>query len=79
MPRLRETPEQEKNRRLQAYIDKNTRLLRYDYKKDVAPRIGLKPTTYREKYNNPSRFKRNELMRLFAVLKFTPEEIADIW
>ena len=78
MPKLAMTDRQKKNLELQALI--TGKMIRSGKNRQkVANQILMPYSTFCAKLNNPDRFDRGELLRLFDNLKFTDEEKASVW
>ncbi len=55
------------------------RLVRYGYtKKELAIKLSMSPASLYNKLNNPDRFTRKELRKLFEVFNFTQQEKLNI-
>lgn len=74
MPKLKETEEQRRDKLFKALIAKNMALCGYSCNKDLAPRMYMHERTFNYKLKDPDKFTREELCRLFTLLKFTAEE-----
>lgn len=74
MPKLKERPEEAQDRMFRALVAKNMELCGIHEQKELATRIGIGETAMVYKMQEPDKFRRKELRRIFQVLKFTEEE-----
>jgi len=78
MPKLKESEEIKRDKLFKALTAKNMTLCGYNHHKDLAPGMYMHENTLNYKLNDPDRFTRKELRRMFALLKFTDEEKGQI-
>lgn len=74
MPKLKESEQEKRDKMFKALLAKNMTLCGYIYIKDLAPKMYMHINTLSYKLNDPDKFTRKELSRLFSLLKFTAEE-----
>lgn len=73
MPKLKESPEQQKNRIVRAYIAKNMQL--YNLSDDqVAIKLRCTKRTFQNKKKRPETFTLGELRALCTAIKLSDEE-----
>lgn len=78
MPKLKKSEMDKKNEMLIMLIKKNMVVTGIDYAQDLAEIIGINRCTLSQKMKHPERFTRQELMRIFEILKFSPEEKVEV-
>lgn len=74
MPKLKQSEKEAANELLIALINKNMTLKHIRTYEELAGKMGFCPATMYAKRNNPDKFTRGELWRLFRVLGFSREE-----
>ena len=74
MPRLKESQEQKQDILFKALIAKNMTLCGIKYNNDLAIKMHMGRKALGYKLEDPDKFTRKELRRLFLLLKFTEEE-----
>lgn len=74
MPRIKKDERQKKDDMFRALVAKNMVLYGYASAKDLAPAIRCSRSTLLNKLNDPDKFTRGELRRLFDALHLTAEE-----
>lgn len=79
MPKLKESEDEKTDKLFKGIVAKNMVLCGYHTNKDLAPKMYMHINTLNYKMNDPDRFDRKELKRLFRLLKFSEEEKAQVF
>lgn len=83
MPKVKIAAYQEAKQRIEddnhliALLNKNLTLMGLN-KKELAAALGMPKDTMYYRFRNPGTFRRDELQRIFAVLRFSPEDKAAV-
>jgi len=78
MPKIPLSEEQKKDDLFRGYLKFHMETEHLD-KRRLAERTGIKYSTLCERLREPGTFKREDLMSIFKVLRFTTEEKGAIW
>lgn len=74
MPKLRDTQQEKQDKLFKGLVAKNMMIRGYEYNKDLAPKMHMHERTFNYKLDDPDKFTRKELRKLFNLLEFSEEE-----
>ena len=74
MPKVKEPITEKQDKLFKGLVAKNMVMCGYSHNNELAPKMHMHQKTFNYKLDDPDRFTRKELRRLFTILKFSEEE-----